>query len=187
MFNKLDKLMDLVGELVISEAMVTKNSELEGLALDSFNKAARQHRKRLSDLQDMVMSIRMVSLVPTLNKMNRLVRDMCKKLNKKAELQINGQDTEVDKSIIEHIGDPLMHIVRNSMDHGIETAEERIASGKTSKGTIVIEAKNTGGEVWIIIKDDGKGLDKEKILQKAKDNGLIKVKENGMTVRKFTH
>ena len=100
--NKLDKLMDLVGELVISEAMVTKNSELSGLHLDSFNKAARQHRKRLSDLQDVVMSIRMVSLGPTLNKMNRIIRDMCKKLDKEAELEIIGQDTEVDKNIIEH-------------------------------------------------------------------------------------
>lgn len=179
--KKLDMLMDLVGELVISEAMVTKNSDLAGLQLDSFNKAARQHRKRLSDLQDVVMSIRMVSLAPTLNKMNRIVRDMCKKLNKKAELQIIGQDTEVDKNIIEHIGDPLMHIVRNSMDHGIEDAEERTASGKDEKGKITIEAKNTGGEVWIIIKDDGKGLNKEKILKKARDHGLISEKDANMT------
>ena len=179
--KKLDMLMDLVGELVISEAMVTKNSEISKLQLDSFNKAARQHRKRLSDLQDVVMSIRMVSLAPTLNKMNRLVRDMCKKLNKEAELEIIGQDTEVDKNIIEHIGDPLMHIIRNSMDHGIETEEERVASGKSSKGKLIIEAKNTGGEVWIIIKDDGKGLNKDKILKKAKDHGLIKGKENELT------
>ena len=179
--NKLDKLMDLVGELVISEAMVTKNPEILGLQLDSFNKAARQHRKRLSDLQDVVMSIRMVSLAPTLNKMNRLVRDMCKKLNKEAELEIIGQDTEVDKNIIEHIGDPLMHIIRNSMDHGIETPEERVDSGKSSKGKLIIEAKNTGGEVWIIIKDDGKGLNKDKILKKAKDHGLIKSNESDLT------
>lgn len=179
--NKLDMLMDLVGELVISEAMVTKNQELKGLTLDSFNKAARQHRKRLSDLQDVVMSIRMVSLAPTLNKMNRLVRDMAKKLGKEAELEIIGQDTEVDKNIIAHIGDPLMHIVRNSMDHGIETIKERIAAGKEGKGKIIIEAKNTGGEVWIIIRDNGKGLDKEKILKKARDNKLINEKQTNMT------
>ncbi|NRT91741.1 chemotaxis protein CheA [Clostridium beijerinckii] len=181
--KKLDKLMDLVGELVISEAMVTKNPEISELQLDSFNKAARQHRKRLSDLQDVVMSIRMVSLAPTLTKMNRIVRDMCKKLNKEVELEIIGQETEVDKNIIEHIGDPLMHIVRNSMDHGIETKEERLANGKPSIGKITIEAKNTGGEVWIIIKDNGKGLNKDKILKKAKDNGLLKVKENDLTDR----
>lgn len=179
--NKLDKLMDLVGELVISEAMVSKNPDISGLQLDNFNKAARQHRKRLSDLQDVVMSIRMVSLAPTLNKMNRIVRDMCKKLNKDAELEIIGQDTEVDKNIIEHIGDPLMHIIRNSMDHGIETSEERVDNGKSAKGKITIEAKNTGGEVWIIIKDDGKGLNKDKILEKARNHGLIKGKESELT------
>ncbi len=179
--NKLDKLMDLVGELVISEAMVTKNPEIINLQLDSFNKAARQHRKRLSDLQDVVMSIRMVSLSPTLNKMNRIIRDMGKKLDKDTELVIIGQDTEVDKNIIEHIGDPLMHIVRNSMDHGIETKEERLASGKPLKAKVTIEAKNTGGEVWITIKDDGKGLNKEKILEKARENGLIKGKESELT------
>ena len=179
--NKLDKLMNLVGELVISEAMVTKNSELTGLHLDSFNKAARQHRKRLSDLQDVVMSIRMVSLGPTLNKMNRIIRDMCKKLNKEAELEIIGQDTEVDKNIIEHIGDPLMHIIRNSMDHGIETPEERTEAGKSSIGKITIEAKNTGGEVWIIIKDNGHGLNKDKILEKAIDHGLVKSNVNELT------
>lgn len=179
--NKLDKLMDLVGELVISEAMVSKNPDISGLQLDNFNKAARQHRKRLSDLQDVVMSIRMVSLAPTLNKMNRIVRDMCKKLNKDAELEIIGQDTEVDKNIIEHIGDPLMHIIRNSMDHGIETSDERVDNGKSAKGKITIEAKNTGGEVWIIIKDDGKGLNKDKILEKARNHGLIKGKESELT------
>ena len=179
--NKLDKLMNLVGELVISEAMVTKNSELSGLHLDSFNKAARQHRKRLSDLQDVVMSIRMVSLGPTLNKMNRIIRDMCKKLNKEAELEIIGQDTEVDKNIIEHIGDPLMHIIRNSMDHGIEAPEERVDKGKSSIGKITIEAKNTGGEVWIIIKDNGRGLNKDKILKKAIDHGLVKSNVNELT------
>jgi Chemotaxis protein histidine kinase and related kinases len=179
--NKLDKLMDLVGELVISEAMVSKNPDISGLQLDNFNKAARQHRKRLSDLQDVVMSIRMVSLAPTLNKMNRIVRDMCKKLGKDAELEIIGQDTEVDKNIIEHIGDPLMHIIRNSMDHGIETSEDRVDNGKSAKGKITIEAKNTGGEVWIIIKDDGKGLNKDKILEKARNHGLIKGKESELT------
>ncbi|MBW6409627.1 chemotaxis protein CheA [Clostridium weizhouense] len=171
--NKLDILMDLVGELVISEAMVTKNPEILGLQLDSFNKAARQHRKRILDLQDAVMSIRMVPLALTLNKMTRLVRDMCKKLNKEVELEIVGQETEVDKNIIEHIVDPLIHIIRNSMDHGIESPKERIASSKEAKGKIIIEAKNTGGEVFIDIKDDGRGLNKNKILKKAQENGLL--------------
>lgn len=171
--HKLDKLMDLVGELVISESMVTNNQELEGLVLDDFFKAVREHKKRIADLQDVVMSIRMVSLSPTLNKMNRIVRDMSKKLNKKAELHIIGEETEVDKNIIEHIGDPLMHIIRNSMDHGLESEEERKASNKNPMGNITIEAKNMGGEVLITITDDGKGLDRDKILQRAIENGVI--------------
>lgn len=171
--HKLDKLMDLVGELVISESMVSNNPELKNVELDDFYKAVRQHRKRLSDLQDVVMSIRMVSLAPTLNKMNRIVRDMCKKLNKKAELSIIGENTEVDKSVIEHIGDPLMHIIRNSMDHGIEQEVIRREKGKNATGTITIEAKSAGGDVIITVKDDGKGLDKKKILERAIENGVV--------------
>lgn len=171
--HKLDKLMDLVGELVLSESMVTNNPELQGLELDDFYKAVRQHRKRLSDLQDVVMSIRMVSLAPTLGRMNRIVRDMCKKLNKKAELEIIGEDTEVDKNIIEHIGDPLMHIIRNSMDHGIEEEAVRTAQMKNPVGKITIEARNAGGDVIITVRDDGKGLDRDKILQRAIENGIV--------------
>ncbi|WP_154673474.1 chemotaxis protein CheA [Pseudobacteroides cellulosolvens] len=171
--NKLDKLMDLVGELVISEAMVTSNPDLKGLSLENFNKAASQLKKITSELQDIVMSIRMVPLSATFQKMNRIVRDMCKKLDKDVDLEILGEETEVDKNIIENISDPLMHLIRNSIDHGIETREERIKNGKSLKGKITLEAKNEGGEVIIIVKDDGRGLNKEKILQKAIDNGLI--------------
>ncbi len=171
--NKLDKLMDLVGELVISEAMVTSNPDLKGLSLENFNKAASQLKKITSELQDIVMSIRMVPLSATFQKMNRIVRDMCKKLDKDVELEILGEETEVDKNIIENISDPLMHLIRNAIDHGIETREERIKNNKTLKGKITLEAKNEGGEVIIIVKDDGRGLDKEKILQKAIEHGLI--------------
>lgn len=179
--SKLDMLMDLVGELVISESMVTHNPDLEGLNLDNFNKASRQLRKIINDIQDIVMSVRMVPLAGTFQKMNRLVRDMNKKLNKEVELQIIGETTEVDKNIIEHISDPLMHIIRNSMDHGIETTEERIAKGKSRNGTITLEAKNAGGDVWILVKDDGKGLNREKILRKAMENGLIGKAESEIT------
>ncbi len=171
--EKLDKLMNLVGEMVISEAMVTQNPDLKGLVLDNFSKSARQLRKITNELQDMVMSIRMVPLGPTFFKMNRIVRDISKKLGKEINLEILGEETEVDKNIIEQIGDPLMHIVRNSADHGIETAETRISRGKDRAGTITLEAKNAGGEVLIIIKDDGKGLSRSGILKKAQENGLI--------------
>jgi two-component system chemotaxis sensor kinase CheA len=170
--EKLDKLMNMVGEIVISEAMVIHNPDLNGLVLDNFKKSALQLKKITDELQDMVMSIRMVPLGPTLHKMNRIVRDVSKKLNKEITLKIIGEDTEVDKNIIEKIGDPLMHLVRNSADHGIENAQDRILQGKPGTGTITLEAKNAGGEVLILIKDDGKGLNKEAIMRKAMENGL---------------
>lgn len=179
--DKLDKLMDLVGELSIAEAMVTQNPDLKGLELDNFQKAARQLRKVTGELQNLVMSTRMVSLVTTFQKMNRVVRDMCKKLNKEVALELIGEDTEVDKNIIEQLSDPLMHIVRNAIDHGIEPLEDRLAKGKSRSGTIRLEAKNAGSDVLILIKDDGKGLNKDKILERARQNGLLQKREDEMT------
>ena len=115
----------------------------------------------------------MVPLALTFQKMNRIVRDMKKKVDKEVELIIIGENTEVDKNVIENITDPLMHIIRNSMDHGLETTEERIDMGKPEYGTIILEAKHSGGDVWIIVKDDGKGLDREKILDKCEDRNLL--------------
>ncbi len=179
--TKADILMDLIGELVISESMVTQNPDLDGLELDNFQKSARQLRKIITEMQDTVMSIRMVPLSATFQKMNRLVRDMSKKMDKDVKLTIIGEDTEVDKNIIEHISDPLMHLVRNSIDHGIGKAEERIDNGKERTGNIILEAKNSGSYVLIIVKDDGKGLDEKRILKKAIENGLVNKDENGMT------
>lgn len=179
--SKLDMLMDIVGEIVISEAMVTKNPDLVGLQLDGFNKAARQLRKLTDELQDIVMSIRMVPVSVVFQKMNRIVRDMSKKLAKEVDLEIIGETTEVDKNIIDHLSDPLMHLIRNSMDHGLENHEERIKSGKPSKGTITLEAKNAGGDVLIIVRDDGKGLNRDKILAKAKERGLVTRPDNELT------
>jgi two-component system, chemotaxis family, sensor kinase CheA len=183
--NKLDKLMDLVGEMVIAEAMVTQNQDLEGLKLDSFQKAARQLRKITSELQDMVMSIRMVPLSNTFHKMHRITRDMCKKLDKEVRLEVIGEDTEVDKNIIEHISDPLMHLIRNAIDHGIESAEQRAYAGKNAFGTVTLEAKNAGSDVLVIIKDDGKGLNKEKIINRAKENGLLTKPEEELSEREI--
>lgn len=177
---KLDRLMDLVGEMVLAEAMVIQNKELDGLVLDNFHRAARQLNKITNEIQDMVMAIRMVPLSATFHRMNRLVRDISKKLNKEVELKIYGEETEVDKNIIEHISDPLMHLVRNALDHGIETPGDRIKKGKPACGTVTLEAKNAGGDVLIIVKDDGQGLDKKKILMKAKENKLLKKNESNM-------
>ncbi|AIF50395.1 chemotaxis protein CheA [Pelosinus sp. UFO1] len=179
--SKMDILMDLVGELVIAEAMVTQNPELQGLRLDKFYKSARQLRKITSELQDTVMSIRMVPLSATFHKMNRIVRDMVRKLDKEAQLEIIGEQTEVDKNIIESISDPLMHLIRNAVDHGIEPAQERIAQGKPKVGKIRLEAKSAGGDVLITIQDDGGGLNKEKILKKAWERGLIEKEETSLS------
>jgi two-component system chemotaxis sensor kinase CheA len=178
---KIDKLMDLVGEIVVSEAMVIQNPELKGLHLESFHKAARQLQKITNELQDVVMSIRMFPLTMTFQKMNRIVRDMSHKLQKEVELELIGEQTEVDKNIIEYISDPLMHLIRNAIDHGIETKSERAEKGKSEKGKITLEAKSEGGYVWITIKDDGKGLDPENILVKARENRLINNNEKELT------
>lgn len=183
--DKLDKLMDLVGEMVIAEAMVTQNPDLKGFELENFYKAARHLNKITSEIQDAVMSIRMVPLSSTFQKMHRLVRDMSKKLEKEVVLNLIGEETEVDKNIIEHISDPLMHLIRNAIDHGIDTAQEREANGKPKVGTITLEAKNAGSDVVIIVKDDGKGLNREKILQKARENDLLTKSEEEMSDREI--
>ncbi|MBQ8613569.1 MAG: chemotaxis protein CheA [Ruminiclostridium sp.] len=171
---KLDQLHDIVGEIITTESMVISNPELDGLHLESFSKAARELRKLTDELQDTVMSIRMVPLTGPFQKMNRIVRDMRVKLDKDVELKIEGDTTEVDKSIVDNLNDPLMHLVRNCMDHGVEdTSEERIAAGKPGKATITLSAMNASGEVIITVSDDGKGIDPQKVLAKAERNGLL--------------
>ena len=173
--EKLDSLMDMIGELVISEATVLQNPDLKvpGLELSNFQKSASQLSKITTELQDVIMSMRMMPLTNTFQKMNRIVFDVSRKLGKDIELEVIGENTEVDKNIIEHISDPLMHLVRNSVDHGIESKEDRLAAGKNPKGKITLEAKNEGGKVYIIVRDDGKGLNKQALYDKAKKNGLI--------------
>lgn len=171
--NKLDTLMDLVGEIVITESMVTENPDLHGLELENFNKSARQLRKLTDELQDIVMSIRMVPIAATFQKMKRIVRDMGKKLDKDVHLVLMGESTEVDKTIIDGIADPLMHLVRNAMDHAIEERDIRIDLNKDPVGQIILSAQNVGSDIIITVSDDGKGLDAPSILEKAKDKGLL--------------
>ena len=175
--QKLDALNDLVGEIVITESMVTSSPVLNQLPqeeMDSFLKSARQLRKLTDDLQDISMSLRMVSISGVFQKMSRIVRDMKTKLNKDVRLTVIGEDTEVDKTIVDAIQDPIMHIVRNSMDHGIEeTAQERIAAGKDPQGELILSATHTSSEVVIEVKDDGYGMDPDKLLQKGEERGLL--------------
>ncbi len=173
--SKMDQLMELIGELVISESVVLQSPDLNvpGLNLDNFKKEAAQLTKVSTDLQDVIMSMRMVPLTNTFQKMNRIVFDVSRKLGKEIEFVMVGEQTEVDKNIIEHISDPLMHIVRNSVDHGIESKEARIESGKPEKGKVILSAKTEAGKVWISVEDDGTGLDREKIIAKARKQGLL--------------
>ena len=171
--SKLDELNAVVGEIVITESMVTASPDLEGLKLDNFTSAARQLRSLTDQLQDVSMSLRMVSVSATFQKMRRIVRDMSKKLGKEVNLVLEGEETEIDKTIVDSIGDPLMHIVRNSMDHGIEeNAQDRINAGKDPVGRITLSARHTGSEVIIEVIDDGQGADDQAILDKAMRQGL---------------
>ncbi len=170
---KLDQLMDVVGEIVIAQSMVASNPDLKGLTLDHFNKSIRQLRKLTDELQDITMSIRMMPMSSLFHKMNRIVRDMNKKLDKNVIFETFGEDTEVDKTIIDVITDPFMHMIRNAMDHAIESIDERRALGKNPDGKITLSAQNIGGEIVISVADDGRGLDTKKILDKARKNGLL--------------
>lgn len=184
---KLDNLVAIVGEIVITESMVTSSPDIQNLKnMDSFLKATRQLRKLTDDLQDIVMSLRMVPVSGVFQKMNRIVRDMKQKLQKDVRLTIVGENTEVDKSIVDSIGDPIMHIVRNSMDHGIEdSVQERIAAGKNPQGEITLSATHTTNEVIIAIKDDGHGVDPAGVLAKAKKNGILTKPENEYTQKEI--
>ncbi|RMF47418.1 MAG: chemotaxis protein CheA [Deltaproteobacteria bacterium] len=171
--EKLDKLINLIGEMVIAENMLVHNPDLEGLELENFAKASQQMSKIVRELQEMAMVIRMIPVSGLFRRMIRLVHDLSNKTGKKVELELEGEETEVDKTVIEQISDPLVHLLRNSLDHGFESPEERLAAGKPEKGMLKLSARHEEGEVWITVQDDGRGLDRDRILAKAIDKGLI--------------
>ncbi|MFT7519044.1 MAG: two-component system chemotaxis sensor kinase CheA, partial [Kiritimatiellia bacterium] len=171
--EKLDELMNLVGELIIAERMVTHNDDLIGKELEAFNKAALQLNRITRSLQDVAMSTRLLPVRALFRRMMRLVRDVSLKQDKQIQLELVGEEIEVDKSVIEGLADPLVHLLRNSCDHGIESPQERVAAGKPATGVVRLEARHQGGEVWIIIEDDGKGLHRDAILKKAVEKGLV--------------
>lgn len=171
--NRLDELINLVGELVVAEVMVTHNPDLEGFEFDNFETAARNLNKLVRELQDVALAVRMIPIAGIFRKMIRLVHDLSAKAGKNINLNLVGQETEIDKTVAEQIADPLVHIVRNAIDHGIESPADRLAAGKSEVGQLHLEAKHEGGEVWIVIREDGGGLDKQKILAKAAKSGLI--------------
>ncbi|MDR0863186.1 MAG: chemotaxis protein CheA [Oscillospiraceae bacterium] len=171
--NKLDRLLDLVGEIVTAESMVEKSPDLQGLNLDIFSKSARQLRKLVGELQDVVMSVRMLPVSVVFQKMYRVVRDVSRHVGSDVRLQITGEETEVDKNVIDTLSDPLMHLIRNAVDHGIELPDRRAELGKPRTGVVTLGARQAGGDVIISVSDDGCGLDRESILRKAIDKGLI--------------
>lgn len=169
--EKLDMLMDLVGELVTTQARLSQFSmNQENQELVSI---AEEVERLTSELRDNAMSIRMMPVGTTFNNFKRLVRDLSAELGKEIELKIEGAETELDKTVIERLGDPLMHLIRNSIDHGIETPEKRVEAGKPGKGTILLKAEHKGAYVVITVKDDGEGLKVEAIKEKAMEKGLI--------------
>ncbi len=172
--EKLDTLFNLVGELITAKSMVTNNHELEDLILEDFHKSANILNKITKEIQDVTMSLSMIPIGGVFNKMRRLVRSLSQKFKKNIHLHISGENTEIDKNLIEELSDPLVHIIRNAIDHGIEDEKTRLKNGKEINGNIFLDAKYEGNEIWIIIKDDGGGLNKSKIIKKAKEKGLLK-------------
>ncbi len=171
--DKLDNLINLIGEMVIAENMVINNPDLKGLELENFYKAASHMSKIVRDLQEVAMIIRMIPVSGLFRRMIRLVHDLARKSGKKVDLQLSGESTEVDKTVIEKITDPLVHLIRNSMDHGLEDNDQRLSLGKPQTGVIQLSARHEEGEVLIVIKDDGQGMDRNKLIAKAIEKGLV--------------
>ncbi len=174
--ERLDKLINQIGELVIGTSMVEQDwsrfhPDMESSALVQLGKIVR-------DLQEMSLSLRMVPIAASFQKMARIVRDLSHRLGKQVRFETEGEDTELDKTVVDQIGDPLLHMVRNSVDHGIESPEERIAAGKSAEGVVRLKAYHQGGNFIIEIQDDGKGLDRDRILRKAIERGIVSESDN---------
>ncbi len=176
--DKVDSVINLVGELVITQSMLSRFGEDEGfLDFEGLRQGLVQLDRNTRELQQTVMQIRMLPISFSFNRFPRLVRDISGQLNKKIDLVIEGDQTELDKTVLEKIGDPLMHLVRNSLDHGIEMPEDRLAAGKSEVGVLKLNAYHSGGNIVIEVGDDGQGLPRAKLLQKARDRGLVGANE----------
>jgi len=171
--KKVDQLINLVGELVITQAMLAQNSrDLDATVYQPLLLGLADLERNTRDLQESVMSIRMIPMSVVFNRFPRMLRDLAGKLGKKVHLLTHGESTELDKGLIEKITDPLTHLVRNSCDHGIEMPEQRLAAGKSENGTLTLSAFHRGGSIVIQVRDDGRGLSREKILHKARERGM---------------
>ena len=172
--EKVDSLINLVGELVITQSMLSQvGNDFNIKQLETLKSGLTQLEQNTRELQESVMQIRMMPISFAFNRFPRMVRDLAMQLNKNIDLQISGENTELDKTVMERIGDPLVHLVRNSLDHGIETPEERVKKGKPEMGTIKLDAFHQGGNILIEISDDGQGINTEKVFSKAVEKGLV--------------
>ncbi len=171
--QRLDRLIDMVGELVIAHSMVAQDAVVVDSHNHALTKKVAHTTKIVRELQDISMSMRMVELKATFSKMARLARDVGRKLGKNVNFVTDGEDTEIDRNLVDIVNDPLVHMVRNAVDHGIETPEQRRAAGKTEQGTVKIAAYHSAGSVVVEISDDGKGLDRDVLIAKARERGLI--------------
>ncbi|MGA3203695.1 MAG: chemotaxis protein CheA [Bryobacteraceae bacterium] len=171
--GKLDYMMDMVGELVIAQSLITHDPEIGGLENGPLQRNLQQLGRITAEVQRVAMSMRMTPVTQLFGRMNRLVRDLTRKNGKMVRLELSGEETELDKTIIEQLADPLMHMVRNSLDHGLEGPEERVAAGKPAEGKLVLSAAHQAGNILIEITDDGRGLNTERILKKARERGLV--------------
>ena len=176
--GKLDYMMDMVGELVIAQSLITHNPEIGALESGPLQRNLQQLGRITAEVQRVAMSMRMTPVSQLFSRMNRLVRDLTRKNGKKVRLDLAGEETELDKTIIEQLADPLMHMVRNSLDHGLEGSEERVAGGKCEEGTLLLSASHQAGHILIEITDDGRGLNTDKILKKARERGLVPEGQN---------
>ena len=180
--DKIDVLINLVGELVITQAMLDQIGEsimaqlqqgLDPELLERLREGLSELERNTRDLQDSIMRIRMLPISMVFSRLPRVVRDITAKSGKQVDLEVIGEHTEVDKTVLEHIADPLMHLLRNALDHGVESPEQRRAAGKPEKGHIVVQAAHRGGNIIIEVGDDGRGIDRGKVLRRARERGLV--------------
>lgn len=176
--DRLDQLIDMVGELVIAQSMVAQDEIVLSVRNQDLARKVAHSGKIVRELQDLSMSLRMVPLQSTFQKMARLIRDLSRRNQKQVRFVSEGEETEIDRHMVEYIRDPLVHLLRNALDHGIEMPEERVAAGKSPQGTVRISAYHSGGNVVVKIQDDGRGLDREKIMHKALERGIVEA-DNG--------
>lgn len=172
--NKIDRMVNMVGELVITQAMIMQRmNSLPQEYLEKLTSGVSELSRHTRELQEAVMSVRMQPVSSVFSRMPRIVRDLSKKLNKKVRIEMKGEATEIDKTVIEQLSDPLTHMIRNSVDHGIESPEERASKGKPEEGVVNLSADNSGGRIIIQISDDGAGVNRDKVLSKAIEKGVI--------------